>query len=535
MTFHRRAMLPAAIALSAALLAACGASAPTGNTADGTDKEGGIAVIALTSDEQGVDPASLNNVREHVARQLTDSLVWRNPDTGEYDPWLATEWTISDDVKEYTFTLRDDVTFNDGSPLTAEVVKANIEALQQDGVHSTPAGLVHGVQVEVVDEHTAKFVLPRGNAGFLDNLSRADVGIVSAATAAKPLAERQHDIDGTGPYTLVSWEENQGITLKRRDDYSWAPESISHDGPAYIDELHYEVIPEEQVIYESLQAGKVDFYEQVGGLFIDELKSSGVVIGDFLTPPGTASEDPVNVSNPILRDKRVRQALQFGVDREAINQAIWRGKNQPASSIFNRNNPFWEDLGQYLVHDPQRSIDLLEDAGWADVGDDGIRVKDGQRLSLRLAQDSPTTQILQEQWKEIGVEAVLDPPLPAEANQRILTGEYDITYWEHTYADGDILRANYGLASGSNRSILDPDDPEDRHLDDLLQRQVEIADPAERQAVISEAATILVRDAYTLPILERTKVWGLSTRLKDVTANGVDQIFYTAWLDDPDK
>ncbi|QEO09452.1 ABC transporter substrate-binding protein [Protaetiibacter larvae] len=534
MKLSRRLALVATLAATATIVAGCAGPAADPKTGDSANqpRPGGTVVIAWTSDQNGVDAASLNNVRENITRQLTDSLVFRNPDSGEFEPWLAESWKVSDDVKEYTFTLRQDVTFNDGTKLDAEVVKANIEALQQPGVHSTPAGLVAGVKVEVVDEYTVKFTLPRGNAGFLANLSRADVGIVSAATAAKPLAERQTSIDGSGPYSLVSWTVNEGAVIKRRDDYNWAPASISHDGPAYIEEIRYQVIPEAQVIYESLKSGEVDFYESVGGLFVDDLKANGVNVSGLLSPPGTAGEAPVNVSNPILRDKRVRQALTHGIDRDAINQAIWLGKDQPASSIFNRSNPYWEDLSEYLSYDPEQSIELLEEAGWTEIGSDGIRVKDGVRLSLRLAQDSPTTQIFKEQWKKIGVEAVLDPPLPAEANQRILTGEYDVTYWEHTYPDSDILRANYGKTTGSNRSILDLDNPEDKHLDDLLQQQLSISDPEERKKVVSEAATILVRDAYTIPVLERTKVWGFTSRLHDVKANGVDQIFYNAWVDD---
>lgn len=534
MRFKRGVALGATVVLSAIVLAGCASDTAGGEAAEPSadPKSGGTVVIAWTSDQHGVDAASLNNVRENVTRQLTDSLVFRNSETGEFEPWLAESWEISDDVTEYTFTLRQDVTFNDGTPLNAEVVKANIEALQQPGVHSTPAGLVAGVEVEVVDEYTAKFTLPRGNAGFLASLSRADVGIVSAATAAKPLAERQTEIDGSGPFTLVSWNENEGAVIERREDYDWAPPSISHDGPAYIEEIRYQVIPEAQVIYESLKRGEVDFYESVGGLFISDLAANGVNVGELITPPGTAGEAPINVSNPILRDTRVRQALSHGLDRDAINQAIWLGVNEPASSIFNRSNPFWEDLSEYLEYDPDLAVELLEEAGWTEVGSDGIRVKDGVRLSLRLAQDSPTTQIYKEQWKQIGVEAVLDPPLPAEANQRILTGEYDITYWEHTYPDADILRANYGATTGSNRSILDLTNADDKHLDDLLQKQLSISDPDERAEVVHEAATILVRDAYTLPILERAKVWGYTDRLKDVQANGVDQIFYTAWVDE---
>jgi len=527
-TRTRLVALSVAAVVVAGGVAGCGSGG--GEAAEKQGKEGGTAVIALTSDQQGVDAASLNDVRENVTRQLTDSLVYRNPKTDEYEPWLATKWTVADDASQYTFTLRDDVTFNDGTKLTAEVVKANIEALQQKGVHSTPAGLVHGVKVEAVDEFTAKFVLPRANAGFLSSISRADVGIVSAATAAKPLAERQKSIDGTGPFTLVSWEANRAVVLKRRDDYNWAPASIAHDGPAYIEELRYEVIPEEQVIYESLKSRKVDFFEAVNPLQVNTLKSAGVQISDVIGSPGLAGEQPLNVSNPILRDKRVRQALQYAIDRDAINKATWLGKNQPAANIFARTNPFWTDLSQYLGYDPAKSVRLLEEAGWTKVGDDGIRVKDGKRLSLRAAQNSPTTQIEQEEWKKIGVELVIDPPLRAEANKRILTGEYDITYWEQTYPDADILRANYGKTSGSNRSILDPSNAEDAALDALLEKQAVTSNADERKQIVNEAATVLVRDAYTLAVLERGKVWALGKRLHDVTPNGVDQLFYTAWL-----
>lgn len=533
---RRTAPVATALLAGALALSACssGGQSPddVASQVSEEDRYGGTLSIGLAADPQGVDAAVVNQVWRHVARALSDSLVYRNPETNEIEPWLATDWTVSDDARTYSFTLRDDVTFNDGTPLTGEVVKSNFESLQREGIHSSAKTIVQGISsITVPDDDQVVIEFTEPNAAFLPSLSRAHAGIVSEATAELPVEERQKSIDGSGPFTLASYTENQEIVLEAREDYDWAPPGSHHEGRAYLDEVVYKIIPEDSVRNGAIRSDELQFIYWVDGTYVPELEAAGLNVSSDVLNPATGEEWPLNTSSEFLQDVRVRQALQYGIDREALVQFTSNGYDIPAQGPLSPENPYFSDQSEYLTYDPDHSIELLEEAGWTAVGDDGIRVNEnGDRLSLRFPDDRPAASAVQDQWKKIGVELVIDVPLAAEANEKLLSGEYDIAYWYHSSPDADVLRANYGVKTGSNRSFIREDDERGQELDALLQKQNTILDPEERQKVVDQAAEIIERDAYVLNLSVDTDIWVASPRLQDIRNNGLDQLLYDAWL-----
>ena len=527
----------AAAALVAGSLALTACSSTTAEAEDAAsvseeDRYGGTLNIGLSADPQGVDAAVVNQVWRHVARALSDSLVFLNPETAEIEPWLATEWTVSDDARTYSFTLRDDVTFSDGTSLTGEVVKANFESLQREGIHSSAKTIVEGIaSITVPSEYEIVVEFTEPNAAFLPSLSRAHAGIVSAASAALPVEERQKHLDGSGPFALASYTENQEIVLEAREDYDWAPEFFEHQGRAFLDEVVYKIIPEDSVRNGAITSDELQFIYWVDGTYVPELEAAGLTVSYEAVNPATGEEWPVNTSSKFLQDVRVRQALQLGIDREALVQFTSNGSDLVAQGPLSPENPFFSDQSEFVRFDPDAAIALLEEAGWDEVGEDGIRVNaDGERLSLTFPSDRDAAAAVQDQWKKIGVELVIDVPLAAEANEKLLSGEYDIAYWYHSSPDADVLRANYGVATGSNRSFIREDDARGQELDALLQQQNTILDPEERQAVVDQAARILSEDAYVLNLSVDVDIWATSPRLHDIKNNGLDQLLYDAWL-----
>lgn len=532
----RRARIGIATVLASALvLTGCAGGADLDEVAANTSEEeryGGTLYIGLDADPQGVDAAMVNQVWRHTARSLSDSLVFLNPETSEIEPWLAEEWTVNEDATEYSFTLRQDVTFNDGTQLTGEVVRANFESLQRDGIHSSAKTIVEGIaSIEVPSEFEIVVEFEKPNAAFLPSLSRAHAAIVSEATANLPVEERQRSIDGSGPFRLVSYTENQEIVLEARDDYNWAPDYFEHDGRPYLDRVVYKIIPEDSVRNGAIIADELQFIYWVDGSYVPELEGAGLNVSYEAVNPATGEEWPVNTSSEFLQDVRVRQALQHGIDREALVQFTSNGSDQVAQGPLSPENPFFSDQSEFLRYDTDHAIELLEEAGWDEVGSDGIRINDeGERLALRFPSDRPSATAVQEQWRAIGVELVIDVPLAAEANERLLSGEYDIAYWYHSSPDADVLRANYGVETGSNRSFIREDDERGQLLDSLLQEQNTILDPAERQEVVDEAARIISEDAYVLNLFVDVDIWVSSPRLQDIKNNGLDQLLYDAWL-----
>lgn len=518
----------AAATLVALMATACGGAGPSGGDGSGEPQVGGTLNIGLSADNNGIDAAVVNQVWRTVARALSDSLVFYNPDTKELEPWLATSWEVAD-ARVYSFQLRDDVTFHDGTELTGDVVKKNFESLSRPGIHSSAKTIVEGIrQITVPSEHEVVVEFEKPNAAFLTSLSRAHAAIVSERTAALPVAERQKWVDGSGPFYLEKYVPNQQIVLKKRPEYNWAPAYFERSGAAYLDEVVYKIIPEDSVRNGAVIGGEeLQFIYWVNGKYVDQLEAAGLTISKTLNP-ATGTELPVNTSSKFLQDVRVRQALQIGVDREEYVKIVSHGHDQAAKGPLSESNPYFSDVSEFLKYDPDRAVKLLEEAGWNTVGTDGIRVNGaGERLSLRGPQDTAGWQVLQSQWREIGVELVLDPPLAAEANQKLLSGEYDIAYWYHSTPDPDVLRANYGRTTGSNRSFL----PDGTEVDKLLQEQNTVLDKQARQAIVDKAARELVEQAYVIPVINDVDIWAYQPSLHGIQAVGLDQYLYNAWLE----
>ncbi|MGW1092697.1 ABC transporter substrate-binding protein [Streptomyces sp. NPDC002596] len=527
----------AVVGTALSLLATAACSGDGGQSAAGAqvakkDRHGGTLNIGLSADPDGVDSAVVNQVWRTVARALADSLVFYNPETKQVEPWLATSWTVSKDARVYSFKLRDDVTFHDGTKLTAEVVKANLKSLNRPGIHSSAKTIVQGIsEITTPSEHEITVEFAKPNAAFLVSLSRAYVGIVSEKTAKLPVEKRQKWLDGSGPFYLEEYVPNQRIVLKKRDDYDWAPKYFKHDGPAYLDEVVYKIIPEDSVRNGAVIGDdELQFIYWVNAKYVPQLQSAGLTISKTLNP-ATGTELPVNTSSEFLKDVRVRQALQVGTDRDTFVKIDSGGIDQPATGPLSKDNPYYSDQSALLKYDPDRAKSLLEQAGWTKVGSDGIRVNaNGERLSLRAPEDDAGWQVLQDQWKKLGIELVLDPPLPAEANEKLLSGEYDIAYWYASSPDPDVLRANYGKSTGSNRSFIADDDKTGKQLDRLLQEQNQTIDKAERQKLVDQASRILVEQAYEIPVSNDVDIWAHSPRLHDIEPVGLDQYLINAWL-----
>uniref|UniRef100_A0AAU3GUZ9 ABC transporter substrate-binding protein n=1 Tax=Streptomyces sp. NBC_01401 TaxID=2903854 RepID=A0AAU3GUZ9_9ACTN len=536
MSTSRRWRWLAATAAALSLLAtACsggGGQSASGAKVAEKDRYGGTLNIGLSADPGGVDSAVVNQVWRTSARALADSLVFYNPDTKKVEPWLATSWTVSDDARRYTFELRDDVTFHDGTALTAKVVKANLESLNRPGIHSSAKTVVQGIStIRTPSEHKITVEFAEPNAAFLVSLSRAYVGIVSQKTAELPVEKRQKWLDGSGPFYLEKYVPNQSIVLKKRDDYDWAPAYFKHKGPAYLDEVVYKIIPEDSVRNGAVIGDdELQFVYWVNAKYLPQFKSAGLTISKTLNP-ATGTELPVNTSSKFLKDVRVRQALQIGTDRDEFVKIDSGGVDQAATGPLSKDNPYYSDQSALLTYDPEKAKSLLEQAGWTKTDSDGIRVDaDGDRLSLRAPEDDPGWQVLQDQWKKLGIELVLDPPLPAEANEKLLSGEYDIAYWYASSPDPDVLRANYGTTTGSNRSFIADDDKKGKELDKLLEEQNQTIDKDERQKLVDAASRILVEQAYDIPVSNDVDIWAYSPRLHDITPVGLDQYLVNAWL-----
>lgn len=509
---------PAVAALTVLALAACGSngSSDSGTTA-GAPKSGGTLTFAVGSDAGCVDPQQVgSNDTIYSLRQIVDSLTDQDPATGKIVPWLAQSWEISADATTFTFHLRSGVTFSDGTPVNAQAVKDNFDAALKLGAKAALAiGYLSGYDgTTVVDDLTAAVKFKQPNAQFLQASSTFSLGLVSEASVKKTPDQRCTDgIVGSGPFTLAKYVPNQSITLDKRSGYNWGSSLFRKSGEAYLDHLVFNVVPEAGVRSGSLVSGQVDAIGSVG--LADESALKGTVNLQARANPGVVFNLGLNNSRPIFQDAAVRQALQLGIDREQIADTIFPTGSRPATSILASTTPYYTDDSTTITFDAAKARSLLDAAGWV-AGADGIRAKNGTRLSISVAwfanaaTNQPSLELIQQQLKAIGVEIKLQQLQIAQITQVQQSGDFDAFWGNLTRADPDILRSQYSTKL-SNVYRLAPS-----QLDDLLTQQAAEPDATKRQALVTQIQQLIDANAYVIPVVELTTELGVSKSVHDL-------------------
>ena len=536
----RRARLPVALLGAAALLSsltACSdddSDASTGasgnpSATSGGDHSGGTLTLAYAAGAGCIDPHQLADALTiTVGRQFTDSLTFQDPDSGEIVPALAESWDISPDGTSYTFHLRTGATFSDGTPVDAAAVKANIEDLVDLGARSLiGSSYVAGLKsADVVDPKTVTVTFASPSAQFLQATSTATMGLLAASTlSADPDARCAGKLIGSGPFVIDKYVTDQSVALSKRADYDWAPPSIAtHTGPAYLDHVTFQVIAEASVRTGALQSDQVQGVENLQPVDQPVLKSAGFNVL-ARSNPGVVNVLIPNVKRPALSDVNVRKALQIGIDRKAIIDTLWNDNYTAATSVLAHTTPYYTDESSLLAYDPDGAKQLLDDAGWT-VGSDGIREKDGQRLTLSVLVAPAEFELLQQQFKAIGVDLQTRGIDPAQYVDFLNKGDYDLAPYNLTRPDPAVLTA---LFSSTLQNVPHfTTGPLDQQLAQLAQ----VSDADQRTSIAADIQRAIIADGYALPTTEQSQVYGFSPAVKDIYLEASSRVYlYGTWLD----
>lgn len=280
----------------------------------------------------------------------------------EHEPNLITEWSYNDDRTVLSATLRDDVVFNDGTPLNPEAVKANMEFMKSDaGDQVFRQGFLASLDhVEVTGDNTLDFVLSRADAWFEWRLGH--IGTMMSPDSLKDLDTlRTHPV-GTGPYVLDLTRTQDGVeyVLTRNEDY-WNPDAYPWD------ELIVKIIPDATARLNAVIAGEVDLAE-IEASAADHAKEEGL---DVTTSndlwQGMVILDVEGKTNPALADQRVREAINMAVNREEVVKNILHGYGEVSNQPFHKNWPYYQaDLEDRYPYDPEAARELLAEAGYPD-------------------------------------------------------------------------------------------------------------------------------------------------------------------------
>lgn len=520
----RRALI-ALTAASALALSACGGGGQDDAAAAGPPRPGGDLIFAVSSDQGCADPQQVgSNDSIFSLRQIVDSLTDQDPQSGAIKPWLATSWSSNPTATEWTFALRPDATFSDGTPVDANAVKANFDRIPSLGARGTlPKGYLAGYQGTTVaspTSFTVRFAAP--NVQFLQGTSTHSLGLLSPASAAQSDDQRCAGVVGSGPFVLDSYVKDQATVLRKRPGYAWGSALFTHPGEAYLDRAEFRVVPESGVRTGSLQSGEVDAIASIGPQDEAPLEGAGIAMPSRANP-GIPFGISFNLSTPLAQDAAVREAISYGINRQELVSAVYTSQTRPATSPLASTTPSYADQSASLGFDQARANAVLDAAGWV-RGPDGVRAKAGQRLTLPLtfaqniATTKPALELLQQQLRAVGIDVALQEKQISEIPTVSQSGQFTALWGNLTRADPDILRAQYW--SGGANYYRFPPSP----LDALLTGQAAATDPAQRAQLAGQAQQVLASQHLVVPVVELTTTLGVGPNAHDVAFDASSRI-----------
>ncbi len=462
----------------------------------GPVKKPGSVVMILESSPNNLDPRQGTDAQsERVGGQIFDALV-KKDEHYELRPWLATSWEQPNTLT-WVFHLRDGVRFHDGRSLEAEDVVYTIESLIDGSLVTAKTGSFAAVDhAEVKDRLTVIVRMKRPDAGLLFNMSDGLFGVVPRRSSKN---FGLHPV-GSGPFKFVSAVQDKEVIVERNHEY-WAGMPPVTTGATRIERIRFEVVPDTITSALELKKGSAELASNVVTLdMVHTLEAEP----NLKVESGVGS--PVvyitfNVTDPLLKDKRVRQAVACAIDRQAIVDTILRGQAHLANTLLPAGH--WaaatnEELPQYR-HDVARAERLLEDAGFP-VGRDGVRL----RLTMKTSTDETTrlmAAVLQQQLRAVGVALEIWSAEFGTFYSDVTKGAFQIyaLRWIGSNEDPDIFRYAYGSGSfppkGGNRGRYS-----NPRLDALLAEAAASTDLAVRKEDYVEVQNILSEELPGIPL-----------------------------------
>ncbi|WP_039791035.1 ABC transporter substrate-binding protein [Amycolatopsis sp. ATCC 39116] len=507
----------------AAVLTACGTGgAETGPAA--TLRAGLAAPIGCLDPHQTPQTPNLQ-----VSRQFVDSLTDQDPRTGEIVPWLAESWTVDERATRFTFTLRDGVTFSDGTPLDAAAVVANLDDVAALGARS-PLGATYlagyaGATASGPRTVEVRFDTP--SAQFLQATSMVTLGMLSPETLAETPEKRcAGTLTGSGPFVLDEVALNEEVRLTAREGYAWAGDLATHQGTPRVRTLVFAIVTDPSARHGSLVSGQLDADLQV--LQQDEASFSGNgVQGPRLltgTRPGVVYTLLPNESRPALRDPAVRRAVGLALDRAEFAPLLSAGE-RPATDVLASTTPGYADRSRDLAFDRREAVRLLDAAGLR-PGADGVRASFTLVYSA-TERYGAVYQLMAQQLAEVGIELRVTPLDDATNSARQSAGDYDFVSWAVTRGDPAVLASLYPVASANPLRRTAPDE-----LDAAIAAIATVLAPGERARAVDTAAKAILAGGHGIPLFEQASSIGLAPRVSGVRLDGSGRpIFSDAEVD----
>ncbi len=360
-------------------------------------RSNGTLVYAAGTDAQTLDPQFATDVpTARVIMQIHETLVKYDTDMNLV-PGLAESWEVTSDLLTWTFRLRSDVRFHDGTPFNAEAVKYSFGRLKDPELNSPRRGSIDMVsQVKVLNDHTVSFLLGKPFASFLNQLTGYNLAIISPSAGKKWGRSYGGSPAGTGPFKFESRIVGEKTLLLRNENY-WGRK-------ARLDDLVFRVVPSDEERVNLLKRGEVDVIASVPASLVDQVSQSKVI--RIIRERGFRTIYlGFNTRIKPFDDLRVRKAVAFALNKEKLLNAILKGVGSLGGGLESPSIPgALKDLKPY-PYEPARAKKLLAEAGYREGFDTTLYAPTG-----RYFMDKQVAEAIQSQLKDVGIRSVLKSP-----------------------------------------------------------------------------------------------------------------------------
>ena len=508
--------LVTACALGVSLLAGCSgtttpASAPaaSGGGETATADEGKMFNIILNAPFSGFDPLRTNDYTStYVTSQIYETLYRIDPETGEYNPLLATDLPeYSEDGLTVTIHLREGVTFHDGTPFNSEAVKHTFELIKDPDFGSARASIANSIDtMECPDEYTIVFHLLYEDGVFTAKLAHTNSAIVS------PTAQQNQDLMvdpcGTGPYKFVSSVSGSNVVLTRNEDY-WG------EKPA-IKDVTMTIISDESTAVSRMETGEADFMPKISVEQLSRVENNSALTVDTSEAAqiyylALRSDSSIN---PIMAEKDFRVALAKGIDKEGYVEYMMQGYADVATSVIGpKIVGFDEEATTHnIAYDPEGAKAILDaHPGWADeeisflVPSTPVYAQMGEYFQASLKEAGfNNVQIENMDWSAWLTESKVDD-------------RFDITLaaWSNVTRDGtELMEPNFHSVNGTRRVRLNAEDW--ALVDGYIDASKTTSDTAVRTENLLSCNAVLQDEAYIQPVYNSTNLFCYSNQYTNI-------------------
>jgi peptide/nickel transport system substrate-binding protein len=494
---------PLTLALAVVASAACAAAGCQGTKGASSDR----LVVARPTDAVSLDPARTSDIESlEVAEQVYGRLVRFSPGRLEPEADLATSWTVSSDGTIWTFELRQNVRFHDGTPFDADAVVFSFERqiVPEHPAHEADfvwTRAYHNIRhVRAAGPYRVQFEIDRPYAPFLANLAMGPAAIVSPTAVRRWKRDFGRHPVGTGPYRFVEWIPGDRITLERNPDY-W-------DEHARTRYLVLIAMPDSQQRLQALESGAADVIQQLAPDDLPLVRLNPDL--DLKMAPATlVSYLAMNTQRRPLNDLRIRRAIAHAVNRDALVKLVYQGLGIPAIGPLPPN--VWGARSDVVTYpyDPARARKLLAEAGWQKDREAPLKLFAPSVASQYMPAPARVANIIKRCLGDVGIAVDVILSEPADHQRALWAGEHDLALHGWFNDNGDPDNFLYTLLDSDNTTGTRPSNIafySNAWFHDVIgmaQRTTDPKDPTartERERLYSQAQAILAIDVPWVPL-----------------------------------